>query len=83
MPLCESRRCKATLQNSIPKTYGKIIQNHSEFCCATQQPFFLTADHLADIYSKMFSDSMIAQKSRCGQTKTSTILNNIICPAIY
>ena len=44
---------------------------------------FLTADHLAPMYSKMFSDSKINKKFRCSRTKTTAILNNAIGPALH
>ena len=45
--------------------------------------YFLTADHLAPMYSKMFPDSKIAQKFRCVRTKTTVILNNAILPVLH
>ena len=44
---------------------------------------FLTADHLAPMYSKMFPNSKIAQKFRCAETKTTAILNNTIHRALH
>ena len=44
---------------------------------------FLTADHLAPMYSKMFPVSMIAKKFRCAWTKITAILNNAIHPALH
>ena len=43
---------------------------------------FLTADHLAPLYGKMFPDSRIAKNFRCRRTKTTTILNEAMKPAI-
>ena len=44
---------------------------------------FLTADHLAPMYSKIFPDSKKALKFRCARTKTTAILNNAIHPALH
>ena len=44
---------------------------------------FLTADHLAPVYSKMFPDSEIAKKFRCARTKTIAIINNAIRSALH
>ena len=44
--------------------------------------YFLTADHLSPMYSKMFPDLKIAKTFRCARTKTTAILNNAIFPSI-
>ena len=44
---------------------------------------FLTADHLAPMYSKVFPDSKIIQNFRCARTKTTVISNNAIHPVLY
>ena len=43
---------------------------------------FLTADHLAPLYAKMFPDSKIARNFKCSRTKTTCILNEAMRPAL-
>ena len=43
---------------------------------------FLTADHLAPLYCKMFPDSKIVKSFKCSHTKTTSILNEAIYPTL-
>ena len=43
---------------------------------------FLTEDHLAPLYNKVFTDSNINKNFRYGKTKTTAILNEAKHPAI-
>ena len=43
---------------------------------------FLTAEHLSPLYSQMFSDSKIAKNVKCSRTKTASILNYAMMPAL-
>ena len=44
---------------------------------------FLTADHLAPLYAKMFPDSSTAKSFKCSRTKTTSILNEAIYPTLH
>ena len=43
---------------------------------------FLTADHLAPLYAKMFPDSKIAQNFKSNRTKTTCTLNEAMSPTL-
>ena len=45
-----------------------------------QHNIFLTADHMTQLYPKMFPDSKIAKQFTCSCTETSCILNNAMMP---
>ena len=43
---------------------------------------FLTGEHLSPLYAHMFPDSKIAKNFKCSRTKTATILNYAMIPAL-
>ena len=43
---------------------------------------FLTAEYLSPLYAQMLPDSKIAKKFKCSRTKTTSILNYAMMPAL-
>ena len=79
-----SRRCKTTLPAS-DEVNDSVIRSevmHTNFN-VQHSLSFLIADHHAPVCSQMFSDLKIVQKLSCAWTKTTAILNNVICPALH
>ena len=54
---------------------------HADFLVQHNIPF-LTADHFAPLYSKMYPDCKIVKNVRCIRTNTTAILNEAMKPAI-